>query len=115
MNKQAFGTRQSAFGHNLFSLISSRRQAGFRANKGALAECRVLSAECLFSSHIARSCTVMLRNTSVTNLGLADSVLIDVGKPWLGQGSRRGGWLAVAGQSCAIGPLEEALASNRGR
>jgi hypothetical protein len=55
----------------------------------------------------------MLRNTSVTNLGLADSVLIDVGN--LGWDKAPEGVAGVTGQSFAIGPLEEALASNRGK
>lgn len=116
--------------HSTFNRTGAPAGIGFRRTSDAclgvvsftrgqsgrhLAQPGMPNADYLFSPHIARSCTVMLRNTSVTNRGLADSVLIDVGKPRLGQRSRGGGWLAVTRESCAIGPLEEALASNRGK
>ena len=92
----AIGTQQSGFGH-LRSLAKASillRLLGCRSNPtypgpehrlvpGGSAECRVLNADCRFSSpHIANRFTV----TSVTHPGLADSVLIGVGKPLLDEG-----------------------------
>jgi hypothetical protein len=137
MSKKALGTRPSAFGRtgvaveigfrkasdaysNVLSSARGQREAAMAeirkpsADRPFLAECRMLSADCCFSPHIARSCTVTLRDTSVTNMGLADSVLIGVGKLLFGRGSGGGCRLDVTSETRVIAPLEEALASNGG-
>lgn len=84
MSKTALGMRHSAFGQ-------SRRVASTRLARvlGKLlseifAECRVPNAEChRRSSNVATCCTVTFPLTSVTQLGLAESVLIGVGKLYL--------------------------------
>jgi len=113
MSKSAIGIRHSAFGQAPFlqdSRLSAlllhlptngsrqiRPSSDCRAVPGALAEFRIRSANCsslaerkmpiaerpVFSPDIANQCIV----TSVTHPGLADSVLISVGKLVLGQGA----------------------------
>jgi hypothetical protein len=114
MSKQAFGIRHLAFSQETgmaagtgfcrerdadwkgLSARRSQREPAVaqrrvpNAECHLLAECRMPRLECRFSPHIARSCTVTLNDTSVTNLGLADSVLIGVGKLLLERGSGRG-------------------------
>ena len=109
MSKAALGTRHSAFGHSralstqqsafsqtaYFGMVgggtnstsgvdwSKRRQPAVVPQQSLPAERRMPSAECRFSSpHIANHFTV----TSVTHAGLADSVLIGVGRLVLAQG-----------------------------
>src|SRR5579864_3666464 len=101
MSKSAIGNRQSAFGHAPFLLnrpsflllsclleVSCQiRPDSERLARCDLAECRMPNAECpVFVSPVANPCTVMLGVTSVTHRGLADSVLISVGKVLLERG-----------------------------
>jgi hypothetical protein len=61
-------------------------------------------AECLVPSHSANQFTVIGKGTSVTHRGLADSVLISVGKLALGQSSQRAptGVMWPNGRNCSF-------------
>ena len=74
------------------------------------------TAYCLLpivSYEAANSFTVTGQVTSVTHLGLAKSVLIDIGELNLGRRFRRVGSSGIQPRWPYIAPLEEALASNR--